>query len=224
MATVKNVGEPCAGEPHARIDGGREETKPVGLTQPRGPGASCLPDQRRVQACVGQPRAGMTGLSRRSSWRLAPRSCYATAVQKRCAVPQALSFRASRRSPPPRSMDRCSPQERKCRDGHSDVLRQPLQNERRVAPRRLRRAEPAAQGRHRNGSEWLTVGTAALLTLSIESRRRLFINVPPVVLRPTGLEACCRPNRSWRAARIPRSGPTRRRPVGNNGTKSHDKP
>jgi hypothetical protein len=42
---VKNVGEPCAGEPHARIDGGREETKPVGLTQPRGPGASRLPDQ-----------------------------------------------------------------------------------------------------------------------------------------------------------------------------------
>jgi hypothetical protein len=25
MPTVKNVGEPCAGEPHARIDGGREE-------------------------------------------------------------------------------------------------------------------------------------------------------------------------------------------------------
>ena len=42
---MKNVGEPCAGEPHARIDGGREETKPVGLTQPRGPGASRLPDQ-----------------------------------------------------------------------------------------------------------------------------------------------------------------------------------
>ena len=26
MPAVKNVGEPCAGEPHARIDGGREET------------------------------------------------------------------------------------------------------------------------------------------------------------------------------------------------------
>ena len=27
MPTVKNVGEPCAGEPHARFDGGREETR-----------------------------------------------------------------------------------------------------------------------------------------------------------------------------------------------------
>ncbi len=27
MPAVKNVGEPCAGEPHARIDGGREETR-----------------------------------------------------------------------------------------------------------------------------------------------------------------------------------------------------
>ncbi|MDX6707683.1 MAG: hypothetical protein QOI48_3529, partial [Solirubrobacteraceae bacterium] len=26
MPAVKNVGEPCAGEPHARFDGGREET------------------------------------------------------------------------------------------------------------------------------------------------------------------------------------------------------
>jgi hypothetical protein len=50
MPTVKNVGEPCAGEPHARIDGGREETKPVGLTQPHGPGASRLPDQPRAIA------------------------------------------------------------------------------------------------------------------------------------------------------------------------------
>jgi hypothetical protein len=32
MPTVKNVGEPCAGEPHARFDGGREETRPVGKT------------------------------------------------------------------------------------------------------------------------------------------------------------------------------------------------
>src|SRR4051794_37364567 len=30
MPPVKNVGEPCAGEPHARFDGGREETRPVG--------------------------------------------------------------------------------------------------------------------------------------------------------------------------------------------------
>jgi hypothetical protein len=26
MPTVKDVGEPCAGEPHARFDGGWEET------------------------------------------------------------------------------------------------------------------------------------------------------------------------------------------------------
>ncbi len=45
MPAVKDVGEPCAGEPHARFDGGWEETRPVGLTQPHSPGASRLPDQ-----------------------------------------------------------------------------------------------------------------------------------------------------------------------------------
>jgi hypothetical protein len=30
MPAVKNVGESCAGEPHARIDGGREETSQSG--------------------------------------------------------------------------------------------------------------------------------------------------------------------------------------------------
>jgi hypothetical protein len=46
MPTVKNVGEPCAGEPHARFDGGREETSD---SRPRRatPGASRLPDQPR---------------------------------------------------------------------------------------------------------------------------------------------------------------------------------
>src|SRR4051794_34857523 len=44
MPAVKNVGEPCAGEPHARFDGGREETSD---SRPRRttPGASRLPDQ-----------------------------------------------------------------------------------------------------------------------------------------------------------------------------------
>ena len=49
MPTVKNVGEPCAGEPHARFDGGREETsdsRPCRAT----PGASRLPDQRPQSA------------------------------------------------------------------------------------------------------------------------------------------------------------------------------
>src|SRR5215207_6604125 len=46
MPAVKNVGEPCAGEPHARFDGGREETRD---NRPRRatPGASRLPDQPR---------------------------------------------------------------------------------------------------------------------------------------------------------------------------------
>jgi len=37
MPAVKNVGEPCAREPHARIDGGREETRDQSAT-PREPG------------------------------------------------------------------------------------------------------------------------------------------------------------------------------------------
>jgi hypothetical protein len=44
MPTVKNVGEPCAGEPHARIDGGREETGTSRQVRAE-PGASRLPDQ-----------------------------------------------------------------------------------------------------------------------------------------------------------------------------------
>ena len=43
MPAVKNVGEPCAGEPHARIDGGREETGTTRQVRAE-PGASRLPD------------------------------------------------------------------------------------------------------------------------------------------------------------------------------------
>ena len=45
MPAVKDVGEPCAGEPHARFDGGREETN---VSRPRRatPGASRLPDKK----------------------------------------------------------------------------------------------------------------------------------------------------------------------------------
>ena len=57
MPAVKNVGEPCAGEPHARIDGGREET---GTSRPSRaePGASRLPDHpplknRRTRIWIG---------------------------------------------------------------------------------------------------------------------------------------------------------------------------
>src|SRR3972149_875634 len=42
MPAVKNVGEPCAGEPHARFDGGREETN-VSRQCRATPGASRLP-------------------------------------------------------------------------------------------------------------------------------------------------------------------------------------
>jgi hypothetical protein len=47
MPTVKNVGEPCAGEPHARIDGGREETS-VSRRRRATLGASRLPGHPRV--------------------------------------------------------------------------------------------------------------------------------------------------------------------------------
>src|SRR3954467_11592411 len=59
MPAVKNVGEPCAGEPHARFDGGREETS-ASRPARAAPGASRLPDQprgvrfgvhRRLPAC-----------------------------------------------------------------------------------------------------------------------------------------------------------------------------
>jgi len=43
MPAVKNVGEPCAGEPHARFDGRREETRPVGPARAARPGASRRP-------------------------------------------------------------------------------------------------------------------------------------------------------------------------------------
>jgi len=43
MPAVKNVGEPCAGEPHARFDGGREETNDSRQCRAT-PGASRLPD------------------------------------------------------------------------------------------------------------------------------------------------------------------------------------
>jgi hypothetical protein len=44
MPAVKNVGEPCAGEPHARFDGGREETGTSRHLGRKEPGASRLPD------------------------------------------------------------------------------------------------------------------------------------------------------------------------------------
>jgi hypothetical protein len=55
MPAVKNVGEPCAGEPHARFDGGREETN---VSRPRRatPGTSRLPDIKSMAASIGAVR------------------------------------------------------------------------------------------------------------------------------------------------------------------------
>jgi hypothetical protein len=52
MPAVKKVGEPCAGEPHARVDRGREQTS---VSRPRRttPGASRLPDNPPAQSRVG---------------------------------------------------------------------------------------------------------------------------------------------------------------------------
>src|SRR4051812_47665611 len=67
MPAVKNVGEPCAGEPHARFDGGREETsdsRPCRATL----GASRLPDQPPRSMSRRHSRGALdTGLSRRAA-------------------------------------------------------------------------------------------------------------------------------------------------------------
>jgi hypothetical protein len=53
MRAVKGVGEPCAGEPPARWRWRQKKTRPVGLRQPHGPGASRRPDT--VLAVGGTP-------------------------------------------------------------------------------------------------------------------------------------------------------------------------
>jgi hypothetical protein len=53
---VKNVGEPCAGEPHARIDGGREETGTSRQVRAE-PGASRLPDHPLLALGSGEQSA-----------------------------------------------------------------------------------------------------------------------------------------------------------------------
>jgi hypothetical protein len=74
MPAVKNVGEPCAGEPHARFDGGREETSDSRQCRAT-PGASRLPDTssyRRVSGtCWGHkchPRVVGSVVFRVSPW------------------------------------------------------------------------------------------------------------------------------------------------------------
>ncbi len=43
MPAVKDVAEPCEGEPHARFDGGREETNASRLNAARRPAPGAYP-------------------------------------------------------------------------------------------------------------------------------------------------------------------------------------
>jgi hypothetical protein len=54
MPAVKDVGEPCEGEPHARFDGGREETN---ASRPKPRGARRLPPTRPLSPGSLKPRA-----------------------------------------------------------------------------------------------------------------------------------------------------------------------
>ena len=67
-----------------------------------------------------------------------------------------------------------------------------------VVPRRLRAPKPSAEGDMGWAPSWLTVGTAALLTLSVRDRRRLFTRVPPWGARPAGSEAVAAPTAAGR--------------------------
>ena len=61
MPAVKNVGEPCAGEPHARIDGGREETRDQSAiaARPRAPLAyPTNPDKGPMRKPLDRGRLG----------------------------------------------------------------------------------------------------------------------------------------------------------------------
>jgi hypothetical protein len=73
-------------------------------------------------------------------------------------------------------------------------------------------AETAAEGDLGSGSE-LADGRhrGAAHTQRPESRRRLFIRVPPGSSGPPDPRPCSRLNRRWQAARIPRSDARRRR-------------
>jgi len=78
MPTVKDVGEPCAGEPHARFDGGREETGASRLW-PRGAWRlpptlqRPLPGARGIGQVCGRPRLGCSRPLPAPSYRAAAR-------------------------------------------------------------------------------------------------------------------------------------------------------
>jgi hypothetical protein len=62
MPAAKNVGEPCAGEPHARLDVAVEETRPVGYTVRPRHLPPALPDpSQRHSGKRGWARAGLQG-------------------------------------------------------------------------------------------------------------------------------------------------------------------
>jgi hypothetical protein len=100
MPPVKNVGEPCAGEPHARFDvgGGR---KPGQSAKPRGPGASRRPYRHpprqprslwtTTRSAAGDSRFLAKEQSRRTSWR--PRSLLSRTTSSRGAGSAAIATR-----------------------------------------------------------------------------------------------------------------------------------
>jgi hypothetical protein len=62
MPAVKNVGEPCAGEPHARIDGGREETKHQSAPAARSQAPLAYPTNLRREHLLGRKSGSVTCL------------------------------------------------------------------------------------------------------------------------------------------------------------------
>src|SRR3954466_12908551 len=94
MPPVKNVGEPCAGEPHARFDGGREETRPVGKpVRPRSL-PSTRPEPTALQS--GSDAAYPTG--QRNYWKShyvdqITEGAVATLKEHARRMPSPLSFR-----------------------------------------------------------------------------------------------------------------------------------
>jgi len=73
MPMVKNVGEPVR-ENHTQFDAEREETRPVGLTQAHGPGASRQPNNLQTGRRDDYPLFGLEFMRRRRGHRRTPRS------------------------------------------------------------------------------------------------------------------------------------------------------
>lgn len=97
MPTLKNVGEPCAGEPHARIDGGERNQESVGhaarhrapLAYPTrpAPGRARI-DRMRRSGCLPATVCGAQGLplcsqpALNAGCRNLPRACATTPISR----------------------------------------------------------------------------------------------------------------------------------------------